>query len=80
MDKLEVYYRTAQERLQSLEVAMLGEHDLTLPPETEPLHPSWRAVQLDWRMRELADPRVERVRAEPLSRRRRALTLGLWTG
>ena len=40
MDKFEVYYRTAQERLQSLEVAMLGEHGLTLPPETVPLHQS----------------------------------------
>ena len=63
-----------------LEVAMLGEHGLTLPPETEPLHPSRRAVQLDWRMRELADLRAGRRRAELLSRVRRALTLGLWRG
>ena len=70
----------ARERIMELEVAMLGEHGLTLPPETEPLHPSRRAVQLDWRMRELADLRVERRRAELLSRLRRALTLGLWKG
>ena len=69
-----------RERIMALEVAMLGEHDLTLPPETEPLHPSRRAVQLDWRVRELADLRVERARAELLSRLRRGLTLGLWTG
>ena len=69
-----------RERIMELEVAMLGEHGLTLPPETEPLHPSRRAVQLDWRMRELADLRAGRRRAELLSRVRRSLTLGLWRG
>ena len=66
-----------RERIMELEVAMLGEHGLTLPPETEPLHPSRRAVQLDWRVRELADLRVERRRAQLISRVRRILTLGL---
>ena len=69
---------TRRVRVMELEVAMLGEHDLTLPPETEPLHPSRRAVQLDWRMRELDDIRAERRRLQLLSRLRRALTLGLW--
>ncbi|MDD9994286.1 MAG: hypothetical protein OXS35_00865, partial [Dehalococcoidia bacterium] len=32
-------------RIMELEIAMLGDHGLTLPPETEPLHPSRRAVQ-----------------------------------
>ncbi len=67
-----------RERVMELEVAMLGEHDLTLPPETEPLHPSRRAVQLDWRMRELDDIRAERRRLQLLSRLRRALTFGVW--
>ena len=53
-------------RIMELEIAMLGEHGLTLPPETEPLHPSRRAVQLDWRLRELADLRAERRRLELL--------------
>ena len=69
---------TCRERVMEMEVAMLGEHDLTLPPETEPLHPSRRAVQLDWRMRELDDIRAERKRLQLLSRLRRMLTLGLW--
>ena len=69
---------TRRERIMELEVAMLGEHDLTLPPETEPLHPSRRAVQLDWRMRELDDLRAERRRLELLSRLRRVLTFGAW--
>ena len=46
-------------------------------PETEPLHPSRRAVQLDWRLRELEDLRAERRRLELIDRLRRALTLGL---
>ena len=70
-------------RIMELEVAMLGEHDLTLPPETEPLHPSRRAVQLDWRMRELDDLRTERRRLQLLEAylRRRLRTewlAGLW--
>ena len=69
---------TRRERIMELEVTMLGEHDLTLPPETEPLHPSRRAVQLDWRMRELEDLRAERRRLELLGGLRRVLTLGLW--
>ena len=69
---------TCRERIMELEVAMLGEHDLTLPPETEPLHPSRRAVQLDWRMRELEDLRTERRGLELLSWLRRALTFGVW--
>ena len=65
-------------RIMELEIAMLGEHGLTLPPETEPLHPSRRAVQLDWRLRELEDLRAERRRLELYDRLRRTLTLGLW--
>ena len=69
---------TARVRIMELEIAMLGEHDLTLPPETEPLHPSRRAVQLDWRMRELEDLRTERRRIQLLDDLRRRLTFGLW--
>ena len=65
-------------RIMELEVAMLGEHDLTLPPETEPLHPSRRAVQLDWRMRELDDLRAGRRRLQVLDGLRRKITFGLW--
>ena len=57
---------------------VLGEHGLTLPPETEPLHPSRRAVQLDWRLRELEDLQAERRRLELLDRLWGTLTFGLW--
>ena len=57
--------------IMELEIAMLGEHGLTLPPETEPLHPSRRAVQLNWRLRELEDLRAERRRLELYDRLRR---------
>ncbi len=71
---------TCRVRIMELEIAMLGEHDLTLPPETEPLHPSRRAVQIDWRLRELDDLRAERRRLQLLSGLRRKLTFGLWRG
>ncbi len=67
-----------RERVVELEVEMLGEGGLTLPPETEPLHPTRRAVQIGWRRRELHALRIERARREALEWLRRALTLGLW--
>ena len=66
-----------RERVMELEVEILGEGGLTLPPETEPLHPTRRAVQLGWRRRELHALRIERARREALEWLRRALTLGL---
>ena len=69
---------TCRVRIMELEIAMLGDHDLTLPPETEPLHPSRRAVQIDWRMRELDDLRTERRRLQMMGALRRRLTFGLW--
>ena len=67
-----------RERVMELEVEMLGEGGLTLPPETEPLHPTRRAVQIGWRRRELHALRIERARREALEWVRRTLTLGLW--
>ena len=68
----------AEERRWELEVELIGEHGLALPPETEPLHPSRRDDQLRWRRVTLE--RVRRVRARAERRRllRRVLTLGLW--
>ena len=68
----------AEERRWELEVALIGEHGLALPPETEPLHPSRRDDQLRWRRVTLARVRAARVRAERLRLVRRVLTLGLW--
>ena len=67
-----------RERVMELEIALIGEHGLALPPNREPLHPSERERYLGWRRRELADLRGERRRRVALRWLRRALTLGLW--
>ena len=67
-----------RERILDLEVALLEEHGLTLPPETEPLADSERREQVSWRERELARVRTRRARLELLHGLRRLLTLGRW--
>ena len=64
-----------EERVRELEVAMLEEHGLTLPPETMPLTGLWRSSQLNWRKETLRE-----VRRAVAWRRlaRRILTLGRW--
>ena len=44
-----------RERILDLEVAMLEEQGLTLPPETAPLRGLDRNEQLSWRQQELAE-------------------------
>ena len=61
-----------------LEIAMLRDFHLTLPPETEPLDEAGRVDHLRWRRDALADARRELSRAERALWLRRALTLGLW--
>ena len=68
----------AEERRWELEVDLIAEHGLALPPETEPLHPSRRDDQLRWRRVTLRRVHGERVQAERLRLLRRVLTLGLW--
>jgi len=67
-----------RERIMALEIAMIGEYELTLPPDTDRLHPSEREGYLRWRRRALADLQTERARRELLRWVRRVLTLGLW--
>ena len=67
-----------REVILALEVAMLEEHGLTLPPETEPLRGLDRGAQLNWRKKALADISKRRRRLMWLHRLGRALTLGLW--
>ena len=67
-----------RERILALEVAMLEDHGLTLPPETEPLRGLDRGAQLNWRLKELHEFRKRRARLELLCRLRRVLSLGLW--
>lgn len=66
-----------RERIMALEIALIEEYKLTLPPDTYPLHPSQREGYLRWRRRVLADLQTERVRRELLRWVRRVLTLGL---
>ena len=64
-----------RERIMELEITIIGEHGLALPPNAEPLHPSERERYLGWRRRELADLRGERRRRVALRWVRRAFTL-----
>ena len=67
-----------EERIRELEVTMLEDHGLTLPPETEPLRGLDRSSQLNWRKETLHEVRVTRARRELLRSVWRILTLGLW--
>ena len=69
---------TMQERLLVLELAMLQEHGLTLPPEKQPLRGFGRNGQTSWRRTALADTRKALVRRNRLRWVRRILTLWLW--
>ena len=64
-----------QERLLTVELALLEEHGMTLPPETYPLRGFARDGQTGWRRTALYDTRRARARRELL---RRVLTLWLW--
>ena len=65
---------TNQERLLTVELALLEEHGMTLPPEKQPLRGLDRSGQITWRRSALSDTRRERERAELLNR----VTFGLW--
>ena len=69
---------TKLERIMELDIALVDECGLTLPPATSPMHPSERETHLGWRRRELDDLRRERVKQELLRRVRRVLTFGVW--
>ena len=71
-------WASKRQRILELEVAMLEEHGLTLPPETAPLRGLDRNEQLNWRVRELAKVRRQRAGLVRLRWARRVLTLGLW--
>ena len=67
-----------RERIMELEIAMIDEQGLTLPPENSPMHPSEKSSNLDWPRRALEDLRKERAWVEMLIRLRRVLSLRLW--
>ena len=64
---------TAHERLLEVELALLEEHGMTLPPEKQPLRGLDRSGQTSWRRAALFDTRRERQKVDLLRR----LTFGL---
>ena len=64
-----------EEKVLALELALLEEHGMTLPPEREPLWGFARKGQLNWRRTALSDTRRAIRKKERL---RRIFTLGLW--
>jgi len=66
-----------EERLLTVELALLLEHGMTLPPAQFPLRGFDRDGQINWRRSALYDTRRARKKRELL---RRVLTLGLWRG
>ena len=67
-----------EERLRELEVVLVGEHELTMPPDTDPWDSLSRRTQVRWRRETIERLRGERVRAQIGRWIRRVLTLGLW--
>ena len=65
---------TAQERLLEVELALLEEHGMTLPPEKQPLRGLDRSGQISWRRTALYDTRRAWEKAEFM----RKVTFGLW--
>ena len=67
-----------EERLRELEIALVGEHGLTMPPDTGPWDSLSRRTQVRWRTQTLERVHRERVLAQWRRWIRRILTLGLW--
>ncbi len=63
-----------EERMLVVELALLEDHGMTLPPEKQPLRGFDRDGQTSWRRTALYDTRRARRKRELLRR----LTLGLW--
>ncbi len=67
-----------EERLMEVELALLEEHGLTMPPEKQPLYGLDRGAQVNWRRTALYDTQRARARADLLRWVRRILTFNLW--
>ena len=67
-----------KERLLEVELALLKEHGLTLPPETYPLRGLDRGAQVNWRQKALFDTGRARKKREILLWLLRVLSLGTW--
>ena len=73
-----VTWLTDEERLRELEIALIGEHGLTLPPDTDPWDSLSRRTQVRWRTRTVERVHRERVLAQIRRWIRRILTFNLW--
>lgn len=69
-----------QERILELEIAMLDEYRLTLPPEDRPIDEALRTQTLTWRRDDLKTVRRRIVRRLLWRWVRRLLTFGVWWG
>ena len=67
-----------EERFLAVELELLEEHGLTLPPETHPLRGLDRGAQVNWRRKALDDTRKALRKRELLRRCRLAFTRGFW--
>ena len=68
-----------RERLLEVELALMEDHEMTLPPERQPLHGLDRSGQTSWRRRALFDTRRKLARSEIVNWVWRVLTLRwLW--
>ena len=67
-----------EERLRELEIELVGEHGLTMPPDTNPWDSLSRRTQVRWRTQTLERVHRERVLAQSRRRIRQILTLGVW--
>ena len=73
-----VDWLTIQERVLEVELALLEDHGMTLPPEKQPLRDFDRSGQITWRRTALSDTRRERKKAELMRKVWRVLTLRFW--
>lgn len=64
--------------LRKLEVVLIDDHEMTLPPETYPWDSLGRRDQVDWRLKTLARLRKDLLKARIRRWARRILTLGIW--
>ena len=67
-----------EERFMAVELELLEEHGLTLPPETYPLKGLDRGAQVNWRRKALDDTRRALRKRELLRRVRLVFTWGFW--
>ena len=69
-----------QERLLTVELALLNEHGLTLPPDAQPIDDQWRRHVTEWRLRDRRAVRRRILCRKLLRWIRRLATFGAWWG